>query len=208
MTDWPDDVVTFADTFGLDSFAVAGFSAGAPYALACGRLLADRVPLVGLVCGFLAFPDDPSLDEIYVPYSGDRISRYRGRPDAVLDEVRHELSKDAEGWAADPDACFAERFGPKANSMPEFWKAMLGSTLGGQPDLDDIKLGLQPMGFKVEDIPVPIHAWYGDQDSLLRAGQELSRRVPSVKLTVYPGEGHMINPRYRRDWLSTLADWS
>jgi hypothetical protein len=62
--------------------------------------------------------------------------------------------------AADPDACFEERFGPMAKSMPEFWKAMLGCTLGGH-DVDDIKLRLEPMGFDVADIRVPIHAWYG-----------------------------------------------
>jgi pimeloyl-ACP methyl ester carboxylesterase len=207
VIDWPVDVAAFADTLGLDRFAIAGFSAGAPYALACGRLLAGRVTMVGLVCGFLTFLDDPSLDEIYVPYSGDRITRYRSHPDAVLAEVEQELSEKSEGWAADPDGYFREQFGPMADSMPEFWKAMLGSTLGGQPDVDDPRLRLQPMGFKVEDILVPIYAWYGDQDSLLRAGQELCRRVPSVKLTVYPGEGHMINPRHRRDWLSALADW-
>jgi hypothetical protein len=59
---------------------------------------------------------------------------------------------------------------------------MLGSTLGGQPDLDDFRLRLQPMGFKVQDIPVPIHAWYGDRDSLLpgRPGTMPARPVCEV----------------------------
>jgi pimeloyl-ACP methyl ester carboxylesterase len=207
VTDWHADVAVFAKAFGTDRFAVAGFSAGAPYALACAYQLPDRVSVAGLVCAFLALPEDPSLDEIYATYSGDRFSRYRSEPEGVLAEVRQELSQGAAAWAADPDAHFGKRFGPMADSMPEFWKAMVGSTFG-EPDVDDVVLRFQPMGFDVGAMKTPIHAWYGDQDSLLRAGRELCRRVQSADLTVHPGEGHMINPRYRRDWLVALADWS
>ena len=35
ILEWPDDVAALADALGLERFAVAGVSGGAPYALAC-----------------------------------------------------------------------------------------------------------------------------------------------------------------------------
>src|SRR5207245_3071247 len=35
LLDWPGDVAALADELGLDRFAVAGWSAGGPHALAC-----------------------------------------------------------------------------------------------------------------------------------------------------------------------------
>jgi len=84
---------------------------------------------------------------------------------------------------------------------------MMSSTFGGPIDTDGATLAYEPMGFNVEDVSVPVHAWYGDQDPLLGAAQELVRRRPSTILTVYPGEGHFLEPRHRVDYLAALTDW-
>lgn len=49
--DWPHDVSEAMAALTLTRFAVLGVSGGAPYALACGAQLADRVSAVGVVCG-------------------------------------------------------------------------------------------------------------------------------------------------------------
>src|SRR6516225_8289349 len=54
VLEWPPAVEAFFSHFGFDRFAVAGFAAGAPYALACGYAFVYRVPVVGLGCGYLA----------------------------------------------------------------------------------------------------------------------------------------------------------
>jgi pimeloyl-ACP methyl ester carboxylesterase len=208
VLDWPLDVAVFADTFRLDRFAVVGFSGGAPYALACGYAMPDRVSVVGLVCGYLSFPEDPSLDHLVSAYVGDRISRYRSEPEKVRLELEQENREEAQRWAADPDGFFKTMFGPAADTLPPYWLSMTAATFGSpQQDTDDDTLRYQPVGFRVEDITVPVHAWYGDQDSLLNAGEELSRRRPETTLTVYPGEGHFIKPEHRPDWLATLTHW-
>jgi pimeloyl-ACP methyl ester carboxylesterase len=49
LEDWPLDVAELADALGLEHFAVAGYSAGGPYAIACAALLGARVTHAGLV---------------------------------------------------------------------------------------------------------------------------------------------------------------
>jgi pimeloyl-ACP methyl ester carboxylesterase len=79
IVDWPDDVRAFARHVHLDSFAVLGGSGGAPYALACAKVLpADVLQAVGLVSaappwevGYGAMPYSARLTAIaayYFPY--------------------------------------------------------------------------------------------------------------------------------------------
>ncbi|MEA3074905.1 MAG: hypothetical protein QOD29_6351 [Alphaproteobacteria bacterium] len=51
MVDWPADVIEFADALGLNRFAVAGISSGAPYALACARFIPERLKGCAVVSG-------------------------------------------------------------------------------------------------------------------------------------------------------------
>ena len=77
LIDWSNDVAAFADHFQFDRFAVAGFSGGGPYALACGHDMPDRVSKVGLICAFVSFAEDPALDRIYPNWLAERISQMR-----------------------------------------------------------------------------------------------------------------------------------
>ncbi len=207
VLDWPADVESFADHFGLERFAVLGVSAGAKYALACGYSMPKRVPAVGLACGYLAFPEDPALDHLVSAYVGDRITRYRTDPDSVRSELMKENTEQAQAWADDPEGFFHSFLGPAADTLPPYWLAMMASVFGGSVDTDEDTLAYEPMGFNVNDVTVAVHAWYGDQDPLLAAGEELLRRRPNTKLTVYAGEGHFLAPEHRREYLSALCDW-
>jgi pimeloyl-ACP methyl ester carboxylesterase len=207
VLDWPEDVAAFGDAFGFERFSVVGFSAGGPYALACGYAMPDRVSVVGLVCGAAWFAEDPALDHLVSDVVGDRMARYRTEPENVRREVQQDNTEQAARWAADPDEFFQSVFGPIAESLPPYWRSMLAATFGAQPDIDEILLRYQPMGFRVEDVTVPVHGWYGDQDPLLHVAEELCRRRPETKVTVYPDEGHFIHPKHRSDWLTTLTDW-
>jgi pimeloyl-ACP methyl ester carboxylesterase len=207
LLDWPADVTAFADTFGFERFAVVGFSAGGPYALACGYSLPDRVAVVGLVCAVLPFAHDPNLVCFLDDEKRTRLEHFRADPGGTLAEMRAQKQQDAAKWATDPDTFFREVFGPGADSMPSYWMAIMAATYGGEPISDDEESMYQPAGFAVEEVTVPIHAWYGDQDPLLALGHDLVRRVPSTQLTVYPGEGHFIHPDHRPDWQTVLTAW-
>src|SRR5947209_6959948 len=49
--DWPDDVIELADGLQIERFAVAGFSGGGPYALACAFKISHRLSACGIISG-------------------------------------------------------------------------------------------------------------------------------------------------------------
>ena len=51
LISWTDDVVSLADSLGLEKFAVVGLSGGAPYALACAYAIPERISACGIVSG-------------------------------------------------------------------------------------------------------------------------------------------------------------
>jgi pimeloyl-ACP methyl ester carboxylesterase len=211
LLDWPGDVAAFADTFGLDRFAVVGFSAGAPYALACGHSLPARVVVVGMVCGGIAGVHEPALDRLLRADLRHEVQRYRGEPDRLIAEKLEQLQQRHAAWARDPEGFFDEwvRLAGDETLPRTFWMSLLASTFGGEPDIDEQIIRWSPWGFTVEDLAVPIRAWHGDADKLapLAAVEELVRRAPDATLTVYPGEGHFLSPAHRTEYLSTLTSW-
>jgi pimeloyl-ACP methyl ester carboxylesterase len=108
LLDWPGDVAAFADAFGLDRFAVVGFSAGAPYALACGHSLPDRVAVVGMVCGSIAGVHDSALDRLLRADLREEVQRYRAEPDRLIAERLAQLQQRHDAWARDPEGFFDE----------------------------------------------------------------------------------------------------
>ena len=53
ILDWPTDLEELADALGLHQFAIAGASAGGPYAAACAFKLPHRVTALALVSSWL-----------------------------------------------------------------------------------------------------------------------------------------------------------
>jgi pimeloyl-ACP methyl ester carboxylesterase len=51
FADWPDAVGALADHLGLGRFAVMAHSLGSAYALACGRVLGDRLAVIVIASG-------------------------------------------------------------------------------------------------------------------------------------------------------------
>ena len=207
LLEWPVDVSAFADHFGFERFAVVGFSAGGPYALACGYAIPERVAVLGLAAGVVLFPGESDMDHLAPEDTRERLQRFQSDRDTLLGEIRAENERAAAEWAADPDAFFRKTFGPIAESMAPFWISMMSSTFGVSPDIDDEILMHQPWGFPLEEITVPVHGWYGEPDPLLEGAQELVRRIPITHLTTYPGEGHFLSPAHRPDWHSVLTAW-
>lgn len=213
LGDWPADVTVLADRLGIDGFSVLGWSAGGPYALACGAVLPDRVRAVGIAAGTCP------LDW---PGAKDGLNRQDARLVRLVLRsprlARAALSTSAEVTRLSPST--ASRLARHALSVPE-----RGSWQRHRKELDDMRFFLdafqqgsagvaddyrvysQPWRFDVADVHVPTHFWHGDADSLvpLRHTELLAARIPGSTVEVVANTGHLLVYDRLDEMLQTLT---
>lgn len=186
------DVAAIADALELDTFAVTGGSGGAPHALACGALMGDRVEAVAaVVCP--APWDAEGIDPMagQTPGNAEEFgAALRGRQ--ALEEL---LAGQASAIADDPWAIVTGR----DDELPEedvaslrneprfrvFADALRESVAQGAAGWADDDLAfVQPWGFDLAAIAVPVSLWQGEHDSLIPAehGRYLVAAIPGARI--------------------------
>lgn len=199
LLDWPTDVVALADHLGIDSFGVSGWSFGGPYAMACARLIPDRLTGVALISSF-------------APY--DRLGSTADM--ARFNKVALGLARRAPWWLA---RRFMSIQGKALTNKPEKTAKRMLSSL---PDVDrevleqsaviDVlvpamteayrngadgpawegRMLVRSWGFELSGISVPIEIWHGDADvnNPLQSAVYLRDTIPGSHATILEGEGH------------------
>jgi pimeloyl-ACP methyl ester carboxylesterase len=215
LLDWPADVAELADALGLDRFAVAGWSLGGQYALACAAELPERVTRVALLAGVVPFEVAPSRDGlIWV----DRclLSLSRWAPPLAGIGLRIGVSlPHAEGMqrllarGASPADREALRSGPSRTWLAQAIKQSVRA--GTRGVIGDYRIYGKPWGFELGRIGVEVGVWQGDEDREvpLADAEVLAELIPNGRLVVCPGEGHLSLPRNRAAeilaWLAAPA---
>jgi pimeloyl-ACP methyl ester carboxylesterase len=195
---WADDVAAFASALELGRFAVIGYSAGGPHALACaakpGARL-DRAVAVG--CG--------------VPWNLPELTRrmdwqrrtlrflamrapwllrltYRGLPDPG----RHpeKLVRKMLAGLSKPDR---ELLGREELFRLGTEHTIAGVIHGFDGMADEVLLLARPWGFDLESIAAPVTLWCGTEDTAAPPCQaeHLASRIPGARLHLLEGEGHL-----------------
>ncbi|MER5729933.1 alpha/beta hydrolase [Streptomyces sp. NPDC002138] len=200
VADAVQDVATIADALGLEKFAVAGRSGGAPHALACAALLPERVTRTAALVG-LAPWDADGLDWFdgmtasnvreYTTASVDpeelaarltpRAAAIGKDPGRLLDELRIELT--------DNDRMIVADAGLRSMLLRNFREGLRNSADGW---IDDALALCSPWGFEPADIRCPVMIWHGEQDVFSPVGHSrwLAERIPGATATIDPGAAH------------------
>ena len=157
------DVAELADTLRLGRFATLGASGGAPHALACAALDADRITAVACIASPAPF-DAVGLDW-FAGMAADGASLRA----AVTGRVCREQYEETSDFDADS---FTER---DYRALAGDW-ADLGTDVGRSAEFgtdglisDDLAL-VAPWGFAVADIRVPTLIVQGGEDRIIPAG--------------------------------------
>lgn len=191
------DTVALADALGAERFAVSGFSAGGPYALACAAEAPDRVTHVLLFssAGDPSTPDanegvargEHFLDTLALEHPGAARALWkmmepvmRHAPKAATASLRKQ-SRDDELLAT--DEARRQVADALALSMEQGTRAMV----------DDWARCYRPWDFRPAEVQAPVHAWHGEQDALVpvRLARHLQDELPDATLTVLADTGHI-----------------
>ncbi len=186
-----------ADHLGIDEFAVTGWSAGGPHALACAHALPARVKAVAVLSGtgprdyrgaFRGLPPGPralALSARYAPWLGYQIRRRQvkvitGEPSAAL-----RLFK----FLPAVDQAFLDRAGAGDMILSAIRE---GYRQGARGPAQDDAVHEQDWGFDLREIRVRTDIWQGGQDLNVprHAGEHLQALLPAARFFFLPDEGH------------------
>lgn len=201
LTGWAEDVSQLADSLHLESFAVAGASAGGPHALACAAALPQRVTCA-IPINTSAPSDDPDLLKDFnaqqrlvvalprrAPWLIERVVgpllARASNPEKMQDpdhqqKLLRRLPKPDQAALSEP--AMMELFGAtQAEGMRQGSGALTGDLL--------LLYGRDGWGFDPYSVPVPVEVFLGDEDVSRRFAERLVADNADARLHRFPG-GH------------------
>ncbi len=202
------DVAGVLDHLGIERSAGAvGWSLGGQYALACGALLADRVPAVAVVAGVpplsatgvrrsLSRTDRTLLAVARPPVPGfvshvvfGAVGRQSQRAAAARGDGPTDVGAMLRRTWGDADAAvLAQPVGAVIDA------AVAEATRSTDAMREEYRAWARDWGFDPGSIDVPVTVWQGDADRWvpLALGRQLTAMVPGARLELCPGTGHLL----------------
>jgi pimeloyl-ACP methyl ester carboxylesterase len=180
---YADELLVLLDGLDVGRFAVVGWSAGGPHALAVAAAGRQRVTRVGLVA---SMPVPDGLHAMPAPVrSAMRLARVSPRL-AVPGLERWGRTAPPPTGAAATDAAYA--------------RGRLESFRGGGGWLarELAYLG-RPWGFGLADVQSPVALWWGNQDRVTppSIARDFARRLPDSELHLVDGTHQLLFTRWR-----------
>lgn len=218
VVDCVDDVEAIMDALGVARIAVTGRSGGGPHALAVAARLPDRVAVAECVVGAAPFHSD-GLDWTagMDPENIVEFGWARQGEQVLHDQLVRLAAADLERMTADPAQVFSDDW-QLADSdrqilgrddvqrvLVEATQEALRPGVWGWVD-DDLAF-INPWGFELSEIRVPVTIRYGSQDVMVPAahGAWLAENVPDAVVVVDAGEGHLPSPEAVLERMVVLA---
>jgi pimeloyl-ACP methyl ester carboxylesterase len=201
VLDAAGDVQAILDHLGHDRFVTVGASGGGPHALACAAALADRCAAAATLAGVAPFEAD-GLDWLagMGPENVAEFAAAEQGPEALTTF----LAAQADGLAAVTGEQLAEAFGQLISdvdraaltgNLAEGLAASVRRAVSAGVDgwRDDDLAFIQPWGFALATITVPVSIWQGAQDRMVpfAHGNWLAEHIPAARIHLRPDEGHL-----------------
>jgi len=214
LLDWPPLLEELADTMSIREFRVLGISGGAPYALAAGWAMPERVRAVAVVSSAPPITDLANRNgllplyrwllffyprhrellrysfHVARPFLSVRVPlRFRPLLLKLLQPCDANVMRDIAAF----EACF--------ESQRQAWRASADGLM------IDAEIYANPWGFDPETIRIPVRLWHGKRDRSFHwwLAKSFSNRLPRCQLRLVENEGHYSLPiRHMRDILDDL----
>lgn len=215
VLDWTADLDIMLDTLAVDTFRLVGLSGGAPYVLAAGAAMPDRVHGIGVLGGVAPTrgPDAVDGGAIQLAVHLAPVIQLTRVPLGVALTGAIRVARPVAGLALDLYAAFQPAGDKTLLSRPEFKAMFLDDLLNGSrfqtsAPLNDLLLFTRDWGFRLADVVVPVRWWHGDADHIvpLRHGRHVVDRLPDAALSVIDGESHLGGLGIAQDVIGTLLE--
>jgi pimeloyl-ACP methyl ester carboxylesterase len=211
LLDWPDDVLEATARLDIDRFAVVGISGGGPYVAACAVKIPGRLSAAAMVSS--GGPFDAPRVTVGMPWVRRAGAAVAQHAPALL----RPLIWLTQNPNRSPDRFF-ERYtahNPPADRIlldqPSFRQMLQASYAeaarqGIRGFAWEVRILARPWGFCLEDIPIQVHLWHGEEDTStpLAMAQYMADRIPCCRTTFLPGEGHLLLFTHWREILESL----
>jgi pimeloyl-ACP methyl ester carboxylesterase len=214
FTDWVADLCELADALGIETFHLAGFSGGGPFALAAAAAQPRRVAGVLVIAG--AGPlDRPEtfrqlLRSSRVLFTLARRAPWMLRPLVGLNAraMRRHPARVLEAARRSRDTPDADR---EVMSDPHFAHVNLTAgpesfRQGTRATVREVLLNARAWDFDPGSITRPVRMWHGtaDRNVPIAIARAVAARVPGATLAELEGEGHLIVPRHWGEIVGTV----
>jgi len=183
------DVAAIADALGIGRFAVLGHSGGGPHALACAALLPERV--IAAVSGSAPAPLDAAGLDWFAGWSPGIAAETRAAADGRAALAAHL----AQAAPEDMDAFFTEADLAALGGSWAWLAGVAGQAMeqGNEGYIEDNLASVQPWGFSLDAIEVPVLIMHGTQDKMVPCahGEWLAANCPAAESRIIPDAGHI-----------------
>jgi pimeloyl-ACP methyl ester carboxylesterase len=212
LASWGDDLAALAGHLGLDRFALAGESGGAPFTLAAARQLADRVGVVALI----AAGGPMSRAERAGMTVSARVMNWLARNAPTLNTIRvssmrrqltnpQRRERDLDRViAAAPDAAHADALRIEYEADADALRP------GSRATVQELALIKRPWTFPLSEVKTPVHLWHGarDRNAPIAFARRLAREMPDANLHVSDSSGHDVGLDQAGEVMSVLASYA
>ncbi len=198
LASYAQDLADFADALGIERFAVAGVSGGAPYAAACAALLGDRITALALVS-----PIGPMAGAERPPSIGfGHYTAFRLLP-RITPLIAAIFGIGRLAFLHAPGLIFGFLLSRAAPSdwailrRPEVRRNLLSGVAEGcrpgiRAGLQEMVIFSRPWNVPLDRITAPTYLWQGlsDRNVPVSAALRLGKLIPQCRTCEIPGAGH------------------
>ena len=201
VADVAGDARTVLDHLGAERAVTVGWSGGGPHALACGALLPDRIMAVATIASvapypadgidFLAGMGDENIEEFNAALeSPEALIAFKERNWPTFRAVTGDEVAEALGDLID-DVDRGALTGDFADWLASVFREGLRESYWGW--FDDDMAFIEPWGFDLASIAVPVHVWQGRHDRMVPYdhGRWLVSHIPTAVPHLLDDHGHL-----------------
>jgi pimeloyl-ACP methyl ester carboxylesterase len=210
IAQWPHTVAQVADLLQVGKFAVAGWSGGGPYALACAAAMPEQVRAVATVAGMAPLETLKHVFELGLWAYRLLIPTARWLPQVAgaLIWLARRLPDRYLAWEARHGAVGSRDRAALEVAIASLVAAVRESTSGGVRGMvDEYRRYYGSWGFDLDEVRQSVTIWQGEHDTWLpmKHARRLASALPNSALRVVPSTGHLIPVVIADEILDDLA---